>query len=97
MKKTIDQRLDEMLEQAGNGTLNLVPCEHYSTNRNAAELKKAVDELKRLNGISVQGDKTPRSEVDIRVSKSTYTRLSKKAKRANMDVAGLLEKLAGEK
>jgi len=38
-----------------------------------------------------------RNEVEIRVSKSTYTQLAKKAKRANMDVPAYLKKLAGEK
>ena len=36
-------------------------------------------------------------EVAIHVSKSTYTRLTKKAKRAKLGVAEFLEKLAGEK
>ncbi len=36
-------------------------------------------------------------KTSIRVSKSTYMRLSKKAKRAHMNVSEFLEKLAGEK
>ena len=47
------------------------------------------------NTVDVESEKC--GYVDIFVSKSTYTRLSKKAKRANLGVAELLEKLAGEK
>ena len=88
MKKTLDQRLDEMLEEARNGTLELIPCDNYSTKRTSAEMRKRVDELEHLNDASLDDTRI------IRVSRSTYTHLAKRAKRAKISVPEFLEKLA---
>ena len=101
--KTIDQYLQEGLKQIEDGTFGIEIDSPEIIIRDPKNFEKRVTALRRLNGLpdkpleSTGRTKSNKAdEVSIRVSKSTYTRLSKKAKRANMDVTEILEKLAGE-
>jgi hypothetical protein len=98
MKKSLTERLKEMADQAENGTLELLPCDEYKTGRSPEELKAAVEDLKHLNETPQRSSRTAKiTAVNIRVPKTVYSRLEKKAKQEKVSVPKLIAKLAGEK
>ena len=92
MAKSIDQQIRGMLKRIQNGTFELIPCASHFEIKDPIQFHKNMNKLRVLNGLPPV-EIEQKVTVRIGLSKKTYARVSKLAKKKKMPVGEVVAKI----